>query len=119
MISLHPHTTSAPACPQGWGPFPELFHCISFCFPTLCSKHFSLLPSRGLDSSPLIQNPAGERGILTCGRQQDLSPAPENCAGPGRDVWVEKQSIGLIPLYRDVVTIAEPTYVIIDYILAW
>lgn len=97
------------------------FSTLLLCFSPLCFKHFSLLfPSRGLDSSSLIQNTAGERGILTCGRQQDLSPAPENCAGPGRDIWVEKQSIGLIHLYRDVVAIAEPTYVeIIDYILTW
>lgn len=45
-------------------------------------------------------------------------PAPENCTGPGRDIWLGKQSIGPNSLYRDVIAIAEPTYVvIIGYIL--
>lgn len=54
-LSAHSHTTFALACPQGWSPFPELFHCLSLSFPALCFEHFSLLlPSRGLDSTTAL-----------------------------------------------------------------
>lgn len=93
----------APPCLQGWGPFPELSHCLSLYSPPSCFNISLYFFPPGTSVTQQLSSCSklcwGKRSSGSCGATRSVFSNRRGWAGLGRDIGLGEQSTTLISLY--------------------